>query len=78
LYVLALGSALLLLGNSPLRASTPGASEASVAKGKRAPRCVVRKLDVKTGMMITRYGCEKPLQGRWRDVGKALGSPPPP
>lgn len=41
-------------------------------------RCVERKLDVRTGNMITRYGCEKPRQGRWRDVGRALSAQPAP
>lgn len=62
----------------PVSASLPDAAEARPpAKQKPSPRCVERKLDVKTGMMITRYGCTKPPQGRWRDVGKALGTSPP-
>jgi len=63
----------------PVSASLPDAAEARPPARQKPPtRCVERKLDVKTGMMITRYGCTKPPQGRWRDVGKALGSSTPP
>lgn len=64
---------------APVSASLPDALDAKPpAKQKPSTRCVERKLDVKTGMMITRFGCTRSPQGRWRDVGKALGSPAPP
>ncbi len=64
---------------APVSASLPDAMNAKPsAKQKPSPRCAERKLDVKTSMMITRYGCTKAPQGHWRDVGKAMGSSAPP
>ena len=68
-----------VMSAAPAQASLPDGAEAKPpARQKPSTRCVERKLDVKTGMMITRYGCTRSPQGRWRDVGKALGSPAPP
>lgn len=40
--------------------------------------CVHSRLDVKREMVVTRYGCEEPRKGRWRDAMRAIGGTPPP
>lgn len=55
-----------------LLADAAAASEVPAAGARKPVRCVERRLDTRSGMMITRYGCTRAPQGRWRDVAKLV------